>query len=102
MAVLIVILCISCRSITHIRGFSRDTLVAIMANVESREWKEEWGEGGGSANTVGRLLTSGHGRKELRGGERRGWEGRRTGMGVTSERTLNNTTILHILVIGEQ
>ncbi len=28
------------------------------------------GEGGGSANTDGRLLTSGHGRKELRGRER--------------------------------
>ncbi len=39
-----------------------------------REW--------GSANTGRRLFTSGHGRKELRGRERRAREWGRTGMGV--------------------
>lgn len=28
-----------CRSISNIRGFSRETLVAIFANIESREWR---------------------------------------------------------------
>ena len=30
------------RSISGVRGFSRETLVALVANIESREWRKKF------------------------------------------------------------
>lgn len=32
----------SCREICGIRGFSRETLVALIANIESRDWRRSF------------------------------------------------------------
>ena len=31
-----------CRSIDRVRGFSRETLVALAANTETREWRRQY------------------------------------------------------------
>ena len=33
---------ISHRSISNIKGFSRETLIALIANIESREWRRQF------------------------------------------------------------
>ena len=38
MVIVIVILPIACRSINTVRGFTRETLIALTTTIESREW----------------------------------------------------------------
>ena len=32
----------ACRKVNNIRGFSRETLIALVANIESREWRRNF------------------------------------------------------------
>ena len=38
MVIVMVILPIACRSINNVRGFTRETLIALTTTIESREW----------------------------------------------------------------